>query len=35
MGIIQLKDVTKRYDDKLAVDNISLDIEEGELFGLL
>ncbi len=35
MGIIQLKNVTKRYDDKLAVDNISLDIEEGELFGLL
>lgn len=35
MGIIQLKNVTKRYDDKLAVDNISLDVEEGELFGLL
>lgn len=35
MGIIELKNVTKRYDDKLAVDNISLDIGEGELFGLL
>lgn len=32
---IEIKNVTKRYDDKLAVDNISLDIKEGEIFGLL
>ncbi len=32
---IKLTNVVKRYDTKLAVDNISLDIEEGEIFGLL
>lgn len=35
MGIIEIKNVTKRYEDKLAVDNISFTIEKGELFGLL
>jgi len=32
---IQIKNVTKRYDDKLALDNVSIEIREGELFGLL
>lgn len=35
MSILELNNITKRYDDKLAVDNISLSIEEGEIFGLL
>ncbi len=33
--IIQTKDLTKYYDDLLAVDHISFEIDSGELFGLL
>ncbi|MFZ5351727.1 MAG: ABC transporter ATP-binding protein [Bacillota bacterium] len=32
---VKLTNVVKRYDSKLAVDNISLDIQKGEIFGLL
>lgn len=32
---IELKNLTKRYNDKLALDNVSVKIEEGEIFGLL
>jgi lipooligosaccharide transport system ATP-binding protein len=32
---IEIKDVTKKYDDRLAVDGISLEIQKGECFGLL
>jgi ABC-2 type transport system ATP-binding protein len=35
MSILKLKDLVKRYDQNIAVDNISLDVGEGELFGLL
>lgn len=35
MSILELKNVTKRYDDKLVVDNVSFSIREGETFGLL
>lgn len=35
MGIIKIENLIKRYGSKLAVDNLSLDIEEGEIFGLL
>jgi ABC-2 type transport system ATP-binding protein len=35
MPVISIKNLVKRYDINIAVDNISLDIEEGELFGLL
>lgn len=35
MAILELKNITKRYDDKLVVDNISFSIKEGETFGLL
>ena len=35
MAIVELKNVTKRYEDKLVVDNINFSIEEGEIFGLL
>ncbi len=32
---IEIKDVTKKYDDKIAVDGISLEIQKGECFGIL
>lgn len=35
MSIIEIKNITKRYNDKLAVDNINLNVMEGEIFGLL
>lgn len=35
MAYIQLSDVVKRYDRNLAVDNISIHIAKGEIFGLL
>lgn len=35
MNIVDIKNVTKRYNDKLAVDNVNLQIKKGELFGLL
>ncbi|KUG20974.1 abc transporter, atp-binding protein [hydrocarbon metagenome] len=35
MGIIDVTNLTKVYGDVTAVDNVSLSVEEGELFGLL
>ena len=35
MSAIEIKGLTKRYRDVVAVDNLSLNIEEGELFSLL
>lgn len=35
MSIIKIENLIKRYGNKLAVDNLSLDIEAGEIFGLL
>ena len=35
MAIIQTIDLTKRFKDVVAVDNLSLSIDEGEIFGLL
>ena len=35
MSIIKIDNVTKNYKDKKALDNVSLEINEGELFGLL
>lgn len=35
MKVIEIKDLVKKYDDLVAVDNISLAIEEGEIYGLL
>jgi ABC-2 type transport system ATP-binding protein len=32
---VELKNVTKRYDEIVAVKNVSLTIEQGEIFGLL
>lgn len=35
MGIIQIKNVTKRFKEVTALKNVSLSINEGETFGLL
>ena len=35
MNVLELKNLTKRFADFIAVDNISLSISEGEVFGLL
>ncbi len=35
MNVLELKDVTKRYGDFLAVDGLSLAIEEGKVLSLL
>ena len=33
--VIEVHDLTKKYDDLLAVDRISFNVETGELFGFL
>lgn len=35
MGIIECKNVSKSFGEKVALDNVSLDIPEGKIFGLL
>lgn len=35
MSKIEVKNLSKRFNDKLVLDNISFNIEEGEIFGLL
>jgi len=35
MEAISLRNVTKRFEDVVAVNGVSFDVEEGELFGLL
>lgn len=35
MNAIEIKNLTKRYGDKTAVDSLSLDVKDGELFSLL
>lgn len=35
MAIVEIRDLVKRYHGHVALDNISLDINEGEIFGLL
>ena len=32
---VEIKELSKRYDDKIVVDSISLEIQKGECFGLL
>lgn len=34
-AILQVKDLTKHYDDNLAVDHISFEVKKGEIFGIL
>lgn len=33
--MIKINNLTKKYKDKLAVDNLNLEIKTGELFSLL
>ncbi|MDD1698919.1 MAG: ABC transporter ATP-binding protein, partial [Methanoregula sp.] len=33
--VLEAKNLTKRYGDVVAVDNVSLAVEKGALFGLL
>ncbi len=35
MSYIEIKNLTKRFNDNLALDNVSFNIEKGEIFGLL
>ena len=35
MNLIQAKNITKKYQNKTALDNISIDVERGSIFGLL
>lgn len=35
LPILNLDKVSKKYDNKTVVDHISLEINEGEIFGLL
>lgn len=35
MNIIEVKNVTKKFDDKIVLDNISFVVEEGDIFGLI
>ncbi|MDT8718900.1 ABC transporter ATP-binding protein [Clostridium sp. 19966] len=35
MSMIEVKNVTKRFKDKLVLDNVSFNVEEGEMFGLI
>lgn len=35
MAIIKIKNVTKRFKDKIVLDNISFEVEEGEVFGFI
>ncbi len=35
MPVVELAGVTKAYENKVAVNNLSLSIEAGQMFGLL
>ena len=35
MNIIEVKNITKKFDDKIVLDNISFTVEEGDIFGLI
>ena len=35
MSVLKISNVTKRFKDKIVLDNISLEIEEGEVFGFI
>ena len=35
MPVVELAGVTKAYESKVAVDNLSLSIDAGQMFGLL
>src|SRR5687768_2918526 len=33
--VIEVRNLHKRYDDKIAIDDVSLTVQEGEIFGIL
>lgn len=33
--ILEIKNFTQKYNDKIAVDNLSLDVDKGEIFGFI
>ena len=33
--MIQLKNIDKKFKDKIALDNLSLEVKSGEIYGLL
>ena len=33
--LLKTNDLTKKYGNKVVVDNLNIEIEEGEIFGLL
>lgn len=35
MSFLQIKDVVKTYDTKVAVDHVSFDVQDGKIYGLL
>ncbi|MCC0644026.1 MULTISPECIES: ATP-binding cassette domain-containing protein [unclassified Clostridioides] len=35
MDIVKVNNITKRFNDKLALDNISFSVKKGEIFGLI
>ena len=35
MGLIECKDVSKSFGEKVALDNVSIDIPKGKIYGLL
>ena len=35
MAVIVVDELTKRYDDKVVVDEVSFEVEEGEIFAIL
>ncbi|MGN9160420.1 ABC transporter ATP-binding protein [Clostridium sulfidigenes] len=35
MSIIEVKNISKRFNDKLVLDNISYEVKEGEIFGFI
>jgi len=35
MNIIEVKNVSKKFDDKIVLNNISFTVEEGDIFGLI
>lgn len=35
MGIIEVKNITKRFNDKLVLDNVSYEVNQGEIFGFI
>lgn len=35
MSIIEVKNVTKRFNDKLVLDNVSYEVNQGEIFGFI